>query len=84
MTKMKEKIKNSIHFLKPRKSENTGIASLNSDGITHSCPVKKANILNHQFESVFSKPTPLNFCQNYQYLSRSQTKLISQIIKCLK
>jgi len=34
-----------------------------SEGQTHSDPVTKANILNKQFESVFSKPSPLSLKQ---------------------
>jgi len=46
-----------------KKPENTEIAPLNSEGQTYSDPVAKANILNKQFESVFSKPSPLSLKQ---------------------
>ena len=44
-------------------TENIGLAPLNSEGQTHSDPVSKDNILNKQFESVFSKPSPLSYKQ---------------------
>ena len=47
-------------FVKHNKTENFGIAPLSSNGITHTDPVSKANILNQQFESVFSRPQPLS------------------------
>jgi len=46
-----------------KKTENIGIAPLNSGGQTHSDPVSKPNILNTQFESVFSRPSPLRLEQ---------------------
>ena len=47
-------------FVKHKKTDNSGISPLKSDGITYSDPVQKANILNNQFKSVFSKPKPMS------------------------
>ena len=55
--------KKFYNFVKHKKTESIGIAPLNSEGQTHSDPVSKANILNKQFESVFSKPSPLSLKQ---------------------
>ena len=41
-----------------KKTDNQGVAPLKSDGIVYTKSVDKANILNKQFESVFSKPKP--------------------------
>jgi len=54
------KNKKFYSFIKHKKTENSGISPLKSNGITHTDPVQKANILNKQFESVFSKPNSLN------------------------
>ena len=40
------------------KTEQCGVAPLKHQGLTYTDPVDKANILNRQFESVFSKPQP--------------------------
>ena len=50
-------------FIKHQKTENFGIAPLSSNGQVHSDPTTKANILNQQFESVFSRPSPLSLKQ---------------------
>ena len=42
-------------FIKSRRSETTGVAPLRKEGILHSDPVNKANILNDQFVSVFTQ-----------------------------
>lgn len=55
--------KKFYNFVKHNKTEHNGIAPLNSEGQTHTDPVSKANILNKQFESVFSKPSPLSLKQ---------------------
>ena len=47
-------------FVKHKKTDNSGISPLKSDGITYSDPVQKANILNNQFKSVFSKPKTMS------------------------
>ena len=52
-------------FVKHKKTDNSGISPLKADGITYTDPVQKANILNNQFKSVFSKPKPLKL----KYLS---------------
>jgi len=64
--------KKFYNFVKHKKTENIGIAPLNSKGQTHSDPVSKANILNKQFESVFSKPSPLS-------LKQLEKRLISKL-----
>ena len=50
-------------FVKHNKTEQCGVAPLKQQGLTYSDPVDKANILNRQFESVFSKPQPLSLKQ---------------------
>ena len=50
-------------FIKHNKTDSSGIAPLNDNGQIHSDPVQKANILNKQFESVFSRPQPLSLTQ---------------------
>ncbi len=47
-------------YIKHKQNENCGIAPIKSDGITYTDATQKANILNKQFESVFSKPKPMN------------------------
>ena len=50
-------------FVKHNKTEQCGVAPLKQQGLTYSDPVDKANVLNRQFESVFSKPQPLSLKQ---------------------
>ena len=50
-------------FVKHNKTEQCGVAPLKHQGLTYTDPVDKANILNRQFESVFSKPQPLSLKQ---------------------
>jgi len=50
-------------FVKHNKTENSGVAPLSNNGSVHTDPVFKANILNKQFESVFSRPQPLSLKQ---------------------
>ena len=50
-------------FVKHNKTEQCGVAPLKQQGLTYSDPVDKANILNRQFESVFSKPQPLKLAK---------------------
>ena len=50
-------------FVKHNKTEQCGVVSLKYQGLTYTDPVDKANILNRQFESVFSKPQPLSLKQ---------------------
>ena len=42
-------------FIKSKKCDASGVAPLSSNGVNHSNSVKKANILNNQFTSVFTK-----------------------------
>ena len=49
-------------FIKQQKSDSKEINSLKSNGINNSDPVDKANILNNQFQSVFTKLVPLKLC----------------------
>ena len=49
-------------FIKQQKSDSKEINSLKSNGINYSDPVDKANILNNQFQSVFTKLVPLKLC----------------------
>ena len=50
-------------FVKHNKTEQCGVAPLKHQGLTYTDPVDKANILNRQFESVFSKPQPRSLKQ---------------------
>ena len=45
-------------FIKNKRTENVGIADLISGNKILHKPIDKANLLNDQFSSVFSKPTP--------------------------
>jgi hypothetical protein len=51
---------NLFSYMKSQKNENTGIAPLRSEGALHSEPTKKANILNTQFQSVFTSESNIN------------------------
>ena len=42
-------------FIKSPKKDNSGIASVKDRGKMHADPVDKANILNHQYESVYTR-----------------------------
>ena len=42
-------------FIMCKRSETTGVSPLRKEGILHSDPVNKANILNDQFVSVFTQ-----------------------------
>ena len=46
-------------FIKQQKSDSKEINCLKSNGINYTDPVEKANILNNQFQSVFTKLVPL-------------------------
>ena len=52
--------KNFWRFIKHQKQEAQGVAPLKSKGKMVDDPVAKANILNNQFQSVFSSRTPLS------------------------
>lgn len=47
-------------YIKSRKKENFGVAPLKKDGITFSGSKQKADILNDQFTSVFTKDDDSN------------------------
>ena len=47
-------------FIKHKRTENTGISPLKSEGSSYTDPTQQATILNKQFESVFSKPKVLS------------------------
>ena len=47
--------KKLFSFIKSKKCDASGVVSLTSNGVNHSDSVKKANILNDQFTSVFTK-----------------------------
>ena len=51
-------------YIKHNKTENCGVAPLKHDGQTFTDSTAKANILNKQFESVFSRPQPLSLAQS--------------------
>ncbi len=42
-------------FIKLRRKDYTGVASLKKNGLTTECPEDRANILNEQFESIFTR-----------------------------
>ena len=46
-------------FIKGMRKDHTGVATLKDQGNTVSDPKEKANLLNRQFESVFTPDTPL-------------------------
>jgi hypothetical protein len=46
-------------YLKHNKTDRSGIAPLRDQGRLHTDPIDKANILNQQFQSVFTKENPL-------------------------
>ena len=50
------KNKKPYTYIKHKRTENTGISPLKSEGSTYTDPVQQATILNKQLESVFSKP----------------------------
>ena len=54
--------------VKQQKSNSNEIASLKSNGITHTATVEKANILNTQFQSVFTKIIPLKLCHLIEFI----------------
>ena len=45
-------------YIKSRRQDNTGVAPIKDKGQIHSDNITKANLLNRQFESVFTPPTP--------------------------
>jgi len=57
------KNKKFYSFVKHKKSQNCGVSPLKDEGVTHTDPVDKANILNKQFESVFSAQKPIDLKQ---------------------
>ena len=60
MMQIDVKIKKLYTFIKHKRTENTGISPLKSEGSTYTDPTQQATILNKQFESVFSKPKVLS------------------------
>ena len=52
--KFNKQPKNVYSYIKGQKKENTRIAPLRSEGVLHTDPTEKANILNRQFQSAFS------------------------------
>jgi hypothetical protein len=47
-------------FIKHKRSDGRQIPPLKSEGLLHSEPVEKANILNNQFQNAFSKKTNIS------------------------
>ena len=56
----KAKHKNLFSYIKSIRTENSGVAPLKSDGILVTDTQEKANILNNQFQSVFTNETNTN------------------------
>ena len=54
---------NFYSFVKHNKTEQCGVVPLKHQGLTYTDSVDKANIINIQFESVFSKRQPLSLNQ---------------------
>jgi len=50
-------------FVKHKKTDNQGVSPLKYEDKTYTNPADKANILNKQFESVFSKQKPISLKQ---------------------
>ena len=56
--------KNFFSLIKNSRQDNRGISALkDSENILHSGNLKKANLLNSQFQSVFSRLSPLKLGQ---------------------
>ena len=55
-------------FIKQQKSDSREINSLKSNGINYTLPTDKANILNTQFQSVFTKLVPLKLRHLVEFL----------------
>ena len=49
------KQKRFLSFIKSLKKDNSGIAPLKDRGKVHADPLDKANILNHHYESVYTR-----------------------------
>ena len=47
-------------FIKHKKKDNSSITALQDKGILHTEPKQKADILNQQFQSVFTEKTPIS------------------------
>ena len=64
--------KKSWSFIKNRRQDCTGVSPLKCLGKIYNGAVEKANVLNHQFQSIFSVPSPLSLKQicnaNFQNL----------------
>ena len=56
----KAKPKNLFSYIKSTRSDNTGVAPLKKDGKLVTDTEEKANILNQQFQSVFTDETDDN------------------------
>ena len=68
-------------FIKSLKKDNSGIAPLKDRGKMHADPVDKANILNHQYESVYTcliSRWPRKGWRNF-YRRSTQAKLVDPI-----
>ena len=75
-------------YIKSKKQEDIGISDLKDENnILTSDPVKKAKLINNQFDSVFSNPSPkinANFSENDRLPTLSQIKINSRgILKLL-
>ena len=54
-----DNMKRFWRFIKHNRTDSTGITELKTEGTTVTDPVAKAEALNHQFKSAFTKETPI-------------------------
>lgn len=66
-------------FVKHNKTVKCEVSTLKSDGITYTDSLEKANVLNKQFKSVFSRPQPLSLKQMCKYLVHPPAFVMSPI-----
>ena len=87
---LKENTKRFWSFIKSKRQESTGVAPLiNKEGYLHSDSTKKAEILNHQFQSVYMKedtdnipdkgPSPFSSMDNTIINPNGKKKLLKDL-----
>ena len=69
-------------FIKHKRSDGRQIPPLKSEGLLHSEPVEKANILNNQFQNAFSKKTNISK-EEFSNLCKMQGTRVSGVEKLL-
>ena len=73
--------RSSTHLVKHNKTEQCGVAPLKQQGLTYSDPVDKANILNRQFESVFSNAKKIVSGLRARHFKTSASMFFSKLKK---